>query len=57
MWGRTRVEDAKVEDVTVDLYTILKRQKEFDTTRKGHNELTPQEICKGINSTRNLQRN
>ena len=25
MWGRTRVEDAKVEDVTVDLYTILKQ--------------------------------
>ena len=47
MWGRTRVEDAKVENVTVDLYTILKRHKEFDTNRKGYNELSPQEICKG----------
>ena len=47
MWGRTRVEDAKVENVTVDLYTILKRHKESDTNRKGYNELSPQEICKG----------
>ena len=47
MWGRTRVEDAKVENVTVDLYTILKRHKEFATNRKGYNELSPQEICKG----------
>ena len=41
------VEDAKVENVTVDLYTILKCHKEFDTNRKGYNELSPQEICKG----------
>ena len=47
MWGRTRVEDAKVENVTVDVYTILKCHKEFDTNRKGYNELSPQEICKG----------
>ena len=42
----TYVEDAKVENVTVDLYTILKCHKEFDTNRKGYNELSPQEICK-----------
>ena len=43
----TYVEDAKVEYVTVDLYTILKCHKEFDTNRKGYNELSPQEIFKG----------
>ena len=47
LWGRTRVEDAKGGNVTVDLYTILKCHKEFDTNRKGYNELSPQEICKG----------
>ena len=47
MWGRTRVEDAKLEDVTVDLYTILKHHKEFDTNRKGYNDLSAQETRKG----------
>ena len=47
MWGRTGDEDAKLEDVIVDLYTILKRHKEFDTNRKGYNDLSPQEIRKG----------
>ena len=47
MWGRTRIEDAKLEDITVDIYTILKCHKEFDTNRKGCNDLSPQEIRKG----------
>ena len=47
MWGRIRVEDANVENVTVDLYTILRHHKEFDTSRKGYNELSQQDICKG----------